>query len=223
MFQKYDIVIAMSRGERRVFVPRKRQERGARRYEEIVAAAAALFAQRGFDGTSMNAIAKAAGLKIGSLYQYFPSRDAIVDAVAEAYLAAWRAEKDEALELIQNFSLHEFVRSGVLSLFDFHTQHAGVKAFLDADPQRAASIRTIHEEVAVFAPVFARYYPDRTYEELARVVFVVSAIIRGSAAALPAADALDKRAEFVDDITLAAEQYIRARLGTPVEPPVLTA
>jgi AcrR family transcriptional regulator len=209
----------MSRGERRAFVPRKRQERGARRVEEIVTAAATLFAQRGFDGTSMNAIAKAAGLTIGSLYQYFPSRDAIVDAVAEAYLAAWRAEKDAALALIESLSLHEFVRSGVLSLFDFHTKHAGVKAFLDADPQRAASIRTIHEEVAVFAPVVARYFPDRTYEELARVVFVVSSIIRGSAAALPAADALGKRAEFVDDITLAAEQYIRARLGTPVEPP----
>lgn len=208
----------MSRGERRAFIPRKRQERGARRYGDIVAAAATLFAERGFDGTSMNAIAKAAGLTIGSLYQYFPSRDAIVDAVAEAYLAAWRAEKDAALEVTRTFSLHDFVRSGVLSLFDFHQKHAGVKAFLDADPRRAASIRTIHEEVAVFAPVVARYYPDRTYEELARVVFVVSSIIRGSAAALPAVDLLDKRADFVDDITLATEQYIRARLGTPVEP-----
>jgi AcrR family transcriptional regulator len=209
----------MSRAERRVFIPRKRQERGARRYEEIVAAAAALFGERGFDGTSMNAIAKAAGLTIGSMYQYFPSRDAVVDAVAEAYLAAWRAEKDEALEHIQHLSLHEFVYTGVLSLFDFHKKHAGVKAFLDADPQRAASIRTIHEEVADFAPVIGRYYPDRTFEELARVVFVASSIIRGSASALQAAEALDKRANFVDDITLAVELYIRARLGDPIEPP----
>jgi AcrR family transcriptional regulator len=166
----------------------------------------------------MNAIAKAAGITIGSMYQYFPNRDAVVDAVAEAYLAAWRAEKDDALEHVRALSLHEFVNDGVLSLFDFHKKHAGVKAFLDADPERAASIRTIHEEVAAFAPVIGRYYPDRTFEELARVVFVVSSIIRGSAAALPAADALGKRANFVDDITLAAELYIRARLGDPVEP-----
>jgi len=209
----------MSRAERRAFVPRKRQERGARRYGEIVAAAAALFAERGFDGTSMNAIAKAAGLTIGSMYQYFPSRDAVVDAVAEAYLAAWRAQKDAALEHTREFSLHDFVHDGVVSIFDFHKQHAGVKAFLDADPQRAASIRTIHEEVAVFAPVFARYYPDRTFDELARVVFVASSLIRGAASALAAAEALDKRADFVDDVTLAAELYIRARLGDPIEPP----
>jgi AcrR family transcriptional regulator len=209
----------MSSAERRGFIPRKRQERGARRVDAIVAAAAALFAERGFDGTSMNAIAKASGMTIGSLYQYFPNRDAVVDAVAESYLAAWRAEKDAALAVLPaRASLHEFVRHGVSSLFDFHTKYAGVKAFLDADPRRAESIRTIHEEVAVFAPVFGRWYPDQPYDELARVVFVVSSIIRGSTGALPAADALGKRAEFADDITLAVEQYIRSRLGPPLEP-----
>jgi AcrR family transcriptional regulator len=203
---------------KRSFIPRKRQERGARRVEAIVAAAAALFAERGFDGTSMNAIAKASGLTIGSLYQYFPNRDAIVDAVAELYLTAWRAEKDEALALVPaDTSLHDFISRGVRSLFDFHTTYAGVKAFLDADPRRAASIRTIHEEVAVFAPVFGRWYPDQPYDALARVVFVASSIIRGSSAALPAAEAMGKRAEFIDDITLATEQYIRSRLGPPRE------
>jgi AcrR family transcriptional regulator len=209
----------MSSSERRAFVPRKRQERGARRYDQIVAAAAGLFAQRGFDGTSMNAIAKAAGITIGSIYQYFPNRDAVVDAVAEAYVAAWRAEKDEALDHLQAGTLHDFVHRGVLGLFEFQMKYAAVKTFLDADPQRAASIRTIHEEVAVFAPVMARYYPGRAFEELARVVFVASTIIRGSAAALPTAEALGKRDDFIDDITLAVENYIRARLGTPLEPP----
>jgi AcrR family transcriptional regulator len=208
----------MSTKERRAFRPRKRQERGARRVDEIVAAAAALFGQRGFDGTSMNAIAKASGLSIGSLYQYFPSREAIVDAVAEAYLTAWRAEKEEALVHVHEFSLHEFIYRGVLSLFEFYKKYAGVKTFLDADPRRAECIRRIHDEVAVFAPVFALYYPDQPYEELARVVFTASTIIRGAAAAVPTADALGGRAAFVDDITLATEHYIRARLGTPLEP-----
>jgi len=209
----------MSSPRRRTFIPRKRQERGALRIEAIVAAAATLFAERGFDGTSMNAIAKAAGLTIGSIYQYFPSRDAIVDAVAEAYLAAWRTEKDEAVEQMHGLALHDFIYRGVLSLFEFYKKYAGIKTFLDADPRRAACIRRIHEEVAVFAPVVGRYYPDRPYDELARVVFTVSSIIRGAAAALPTVEALDQLAGFVDDITLASELYIRARLGTPIEPP----
>jgi AcrR family transcriptional regulator len=207
----------MSRVERRPFIPRKRQERGARRSEEIVAAAAALFARHGFDGTSLNAIAKAAGVTIASIYQYFPNREAIVDAVADFYLAAFRAEEADSLKRARALSLTDFVRTGVRTLFDFHAKYGGVKAFLDADPRRAACIRTIHEEVANFAPVIGRYYPDRSYDEVARVVFALSAIIRGSAAALPTVDALEKRADFIDDIALAAEQFVRARLGPPTE------
>jgi AcrR family transcriptional regulator len=207
----------MSRAERRPFIPRRRQERGARRSEEIVAAAASLFAERGFDGASLNAIAKAAGVTIASIYQYFPNRQAIVDAVAEFYLAAFRAEESESLERSRELSLSDLIGTGVRTLFNFHAKYGGVKAFLDADPRRAPCIRTIHEEVANFAPVIGRYYPDRPYEELARVVFALSAIIRGSAAALPTVDALDKRAAFIDDIVLASDQFIRARLGPPVE------
>jgi AcrR family transcriptional regulator len=207
----------MSRVERRVFIPRKRQERGTRRAEEIVAAAAALFAERGFDGTSLNAIAKAAGVTIASIYQYFPNREAIVDAVAEFYLAAFRAEENESLNRSQELSLGDFIRRGVTTLFDFHAKYGGVRAFLDADPRRAPSIRTIHEEVANFAPVIGRYYPDHSYDELVRVVFTLSAMIRGSAAALPTVDALGKRAAFIDDIVLASEQFVRARLGPPLE------
>jgi AcrR family transcriptional regulator len=210
----------MSRGEPRAFIPRKRQERGARRYEAIVAAAASLFAERGLDGTSLNSIAKAAGVTIASIYQYFPNREAIVDAVAEFYLTAFRAEQLTSLASTQELSLSDLLRTGVRTVFDFYARYGGVKAFLDADPRRAPSIRTIHEEVANFAPVIGRYYPDRPYAELVRVVLAVSAIIRGSAAAIPILDSGESHAAFVDDIALASEQFIRARLGRPVEPRV---
>jgi AcrR family transcriptional regulator len=208
----------MSTTERKAFIPRKRQERGARRAEAIVAEAAALFAERGFEGTSLNAIAKAAGVTIASIYQYFPNREAIIDAVAAFYLEAFRAEERKSLELARDLSLRDLVSIGVSTLFDFHTKYGGIKAFLDADPRRASCIRTIHEEVANFAPVIGRYYPHHPYDELARVVFVVSAIIRGSSTALATADELGKRTEFIEDIALAVEQYVHARLGPPVDP-----
>jgi AcrR family transcriptional regulator len=208
----------MSSTGRRAFVPRKRQERGARRAEAMIAAAATLFAERGFDGTSLNAIAKAAGVTIASIYQYFPNREALVDAVADYYLAAFRADERASLARVQDIPLGELIREGVRTLFDFHAKYGGVKAFLDADPRRAPCIRTIQEEVANFAPVLGRFYPDRPYAELARVVFALSAMIRGSAAALPSAEALGQRAAFVDDIVLAAEHVILARLGPPEEP-----
>jgi AcrR family transcriptional regulator len=182
-----------------------------------VASAARLFAERGFDGASLNAIAKAAGVTIASIYQYFPNREALIDAVAAFYLGAFRAEERHSLERTQEVTLSELIDTGVRTVFDFHTKYGGVKAFFDADPRRAPCIRTIHEEVANFAPVLGRYYPDRSYDELSRTVFALSAIIRGSAAALATLESAERRAAFVDDIVLASEQFVRTRLGQPAE------
>ncbi|PRC61647.1 TetR family transcriptional regulator, partial [Mycobacterium sp. ITM-2017-0098] len=39
----------------------------------------------GYDGASTNRIAEAAGISPGSLYQYFPNKDAIVEAVIDRF------------------------------------------------------------------------------------------------------------------------------------------
>ena len=67
--------------------PRKvpRQERSRRTMERILDAATRVLAERGYDGASTNRIAAAAGLSNGSLYQYFPNKDAIVVAVLDRF------------------------------------------------------------------------------------------------------------------------------------------
>jgi TetR/AcrR family transcriptional regulator, repressor for uid operon len=53
-----------------------------RRRHEIVAAAVACFAQRGFHQSSMQDIATGAGVSMGLLYRYFKNKQAIIEAVA---------------------------------------------------------------------------------------------------------------------------------------------
>jgi len=67
--------------------PRKipRQERSRRTVERILDAATRVLSERGYDGASTNRIAAAAGLSNGSLYQYFPNKDAIVVAVLDRF------------------------------------------------------------------------------------------------------------------------------------------
>lgn len=48
--------------------------------------AARLFGERGYHATTTNHVAEAAGISIGSLYQYFPNKDALVVGVAERSL-----------------------------------------------------------------------------------------------------------------------------------------
>jgi AcrR family transcriptional regulator len=205
----------MSSNAQRALIPRKRQERGARRVEAIVAAAAALFATHGFDGTSMNAIAKDSGLTIGSLYQYFPSRDAIIDAVAEQYLRTWREQKAEFVVRVASATLPEYFRVGVTGMFDVFSRYEGIKAFLDADPRRAPSVRAVQDEVAPFVPLLARYFPDAAYEDLARATFIASSMARGAAVILATVDHAAKRETFIEEIVFACSSYVTARFGEP--------
>jgi len=60
----------------------RRQKRGALRVEEILQAAGALFAEVGYDKVTTNMIAARAGVSRGSLYQFFPNKEAIAQAFA---------------------------------------------------------------------------------------------------------------------------------------------
>jgi len=52
--------------------------RGKQRREEIISAAAALFAQRGFHGVSIDDIGSAAGMSGPGIYRHFPSKEAVL-------------------------------------------------------------------------------------------------------------------------------------------------
>ena len=65
--------------------PRKqpRQRRAEETVAVILEAAARILEGKGFEGFNTNAIAEKAGVSIGSLYQYFPSKTALLSAVIE--------------------------------------------------------------------------------------------------------------------------------------------
>jgi AcrR family transcriptional regulator len=53
------------------------------RSAEILESARLAFAEKGFDGASMQDIARKAGMSVGNFYRYFPSKSAIVEALIE--------------------------------------------------------------------------------------------------------------------------------------------
>lgn len=63
----------------------RRQARGRRRIEQILDAAGHVFAEMGYPAATTNAIAARAGISPGSLYQYFPNKEAIAAALEERY------------------------------------------------------------------------------------------------------------------------------------------
>ena len=67
--------------------PRKHasQERSRATVDALVEATARILVREGFDKASTNRIAEVAGVSVGSLYQYFPGKDALAAAVIERH------------------------------------------------------------------------------------------------------------------------------------------
>lgn len=67
--------------------PRKHASQGRSRatVDALIEATARILVKDGFDKTSTNRIAEKAGVSVGSLYQYFPSKEALVAAVVERH------------------------------------------------------------------------------------------------------------------------------------------
>lgn len=75
------------------------QERSRERVQRILDATARLLDEGGIEAVTTNAIAREAGLPVGTLYQFFPNRDAILLSLAENSLAALDARFQPHLAL----------------------------------------------------------------------------------------------------------------------------
>ncbi len=83
----------------RQVTPRKRpiQQRSRANVERILEAAATLLEEKGYDHLTTASIAKQAGCSVGSIYQYFPNKHAIMTSLVER----WLAVDNEVLEQVE--------------------------------------------------------------------------------------------------------------------------
>jgi AcrR family transcriptional regulator len=68
-----------------------KRERGKQRVAALMDAGAELFAEKGYEATTMTEIASRAGAAIGSLYQFFPSKEALAEALFDRFAERWAA------------------------------------------------------------------------------------------------------------------------------------
>ncbi len=73
------------------------QERSRARVERILDAAAHVFADVGYDAATTEGIAALAGTSIGSVYQFFPNKKALFDAIGARYLGEAQALFDQLM------------------------------------------------------------------------------------------------------------------------------
>jgi AcrR family transcriptional regulator len=158
------------------------QRRSRERVERILAVATELVAERGSDALRMSEVAERAGVSIGSLYQYFPDRTAIVRTLAERYnaqgLACVRAElapvRDEAelqgalLRVVDGY-YEMFLAEPVMRDVWWATQADRTLQDVDA--------ADVEAHTALLADVMARLRPRRDRAELATVALLTMQLV----------------------------------------------
>jgi AcrR family transcriptional regulator len=129
--------------------PRKaaRQDRSQATVDAILEAAARLFAEGGLEQVNTNRIAELAGVSIGSLYQYFPGKEAIlgelIDRHSERTIAALTAKLGE----LDGRPLAAVLRDVVEILLEADTIDLNLhRVFLDKLPD-AGRIEQRHGEI----------------------------------------------------------------------------
>ena len=108
--------------------PRKRprQERSKAMVQALIEATERVLAEDGFEGASTNRIAKAAGVSVGSLYQYFPNKEALFHAVMQRHLESQQRALADAVMQFAGRPLEEAVRSYIALLIDNHLEERGL-------------------------------------------------------------------------------------------------
>ena len=97
-----------------------RQERAKVTVDAILRAAAHILREGSFDDFSTNKVAKRAGVSIGSLYQYFPSKEALVVALAEEHTQKVSGLLMQAVEQLAHAPIEVVVRNFIRGMLRVH-------------------------------------------------------------------------------------------------------
>jgi AcrR family transcriptional regulator len=128
-----------------------RQRRGERRVSRILDAAAHLFAEIGYEAATTNAIAARARTSIGSLYQFFPNKQAILQALSARYLEQLQELFDALLTPeVADLPLRDLLDRVIDMLGEFHAAHPGFQHVFYGShnsPELAAAARDLHGEI----------------------------------------------------------------------------
>jgi AcrR family transcriptional regulator len=199
--------------------PRKTasQRRSRLTVDALVEATARVLIKDGYDRASTNKIAAKAGVSIGSLYQYFPSKEALVAAVIERHTRELSQVVQNALGAVAAQPIEIAVRELVAAAIDAHRVDPRLHRVLAEEVPRTGRGENI-EAVERYARGQLRDYLEAHRSEidvadldLAAFILVttVEALTHSAVLRRPDIVADDRADAFVDEVTRLMLRYLR--------------
>jgi len=180
--------------------------------------------KEGYDRASTNRIADVAGVSIGSLYQYFPSKEALVAAVIDRHMQEMMQVVRDALVKVAMRPIGEAARELVRVMIDAHRVNPKLHRVLVEQVPRVGRLDNI-QAIDREAYVLVRGYLEAHRRELgipdtdmAAFVCVTTVEALTHAAVVHRSDVLseERATAFVDEVTALILRYLKPHQAVKV-------
>jgi AcrR family transcriptional regulator len=191
------------------------RQRGRLRVAAILEAGAAAFREKGYDAVTMTEIAARSGTTFGSLYRFFPSKEALANALLAQYAERALDRLAELAELAPTMTPAALADALVDFMVKLQSERSFAVALMEAgagDGEKREAFRAALR--ASINMILLRAFPDCGQPKAQAMTAVVLHILKGLATATPEkrADAQLLRTEFRDLLRF----YLGSRVaGTP--------
>jgi AcrR family transcriptional regulator len=160
-----------------------KQQRSRQTVDDVLAAVRLVVKRHGTRAVTTNRIAEAAGVSVGSLYQYFPDKRAIFTALHERHVDDVHLLIEQTTAACASAPLEDFARELVEGLADAHAELAEVHELASAAvPESALGFQNALQHT--FERVLS-VDPERYRDQTERMLFVlprlVESLVHGAA------------------------------------------
>jgi AcrR family transcriptional regulator len=167
----------------------------------------------------MSAIAEKAGAPIGSLYQFFPSKEAVAEALLTRYLNEMSAEWEELDDRVGDIDLKTFVHDLIRRHIDFSRQRPAFSELIEASglfsrpsvrsEARAIFTRNVQRSLSVLAPALPA-------DRLRQIADVTVQLVKAANALNKHVARRDAKA-VMEEMDFVISSYLETRLNFPSE------
>ncbi len=202
--------------------PRKqpRQARARRTVEAIVEAAAQVFEREGYARATTDRIAERAGVSIGTLYQYFPNKDALLVALAQCHADAGVTRVRDLLAAgggsagLARLALGDILRLFVGQLVELHRDQPRLHRLLFAEAPVATEqhqrLAAVEDELATAIAELLEHHPEVEVADPMLAAWMIIHVTQGLVHDFivhPPASQLAQQA-FVDEVVVMLRSYL---------------
>ncbi|RDG36761.1 TetR/AcrR family transcriptional regulator [Streptomyces corynorhini] len=198
--------------------PRRRQARGERRIAQLLEAAARVFCTSGYTAASTSSIAREAGVSPGTLYQFFPNKEAIAIELGDHLLARWHTTYGEALTQAHlELPLAELLDAVLDPLIQFNFENPAFGVLMqctDVPGKVTLEHENLHTSaLARVEEILRGRLPDAEEADIKRIVRMTFSIFKGGLD-LTLAAAPEERDTYSAELKTVLHRYLDPIIGS---------